>query len=447
MPGGKVGTIDSAMLDYRVLPDFLALTALVYVFWSILRRRAGEQLHAWLVGWIFVLAHFAFQLIGGHPGAVQTFFHCLSTLALEAAGAAFVYAVGGSDCSRRFRWIAGTGFFAIALYTVFLYLDVERHIVYYAAVGLLLGTAGAALTRDEEQSRGARNVYLAGVLLLAASLGLEVFAGRPEYGLDWILCAIYLVAGVQYWRKFPHRGTGVITAVSGFAAWALVFPVSLLLRVVAPQIQIENSAWNLPKYIVAIGVILTLLEEQMDQTEHLALHDPLTGLPNRRLLDDRLMKAIERGERNQSRVAVLLVDLDGFKQINDTYGHQVGDEVLRVVATRLQMRVRRADTIGRAGGDEFLIVVSDLLQARGAEVLVAKLLADLSEPIVVGDTQLRVRASIGVASYPDDAATAEALCAQADAAMYRRKRLSREGEGEEGQAATPGRPRKGSPKA
>ena len=154
----------------------------------------------------------------------------------------------------------------------------------------------------------------------------------------------------------------------------------------------------------------------------MALHDPLTSLPNRRLLEDRLTKALERAERNGARVAVLLIDLDHFKQINDTYGHPVGDEVLRIVATRLQMRIRKADTVARVGGDEFIVVVSDLLQPHGAQVLAAKLAADLNEPIVMGAIRLPVGASIGLGIYPDDAQTVEDLCAKADANMYQQKR-------------------------
>ena len=99
--------------------------------------------------------------------------------------------------------------------------------------------------------------------------------------------------------------------------------------------------------------------------------------------------------------------------------------MLRIVSMRLQMRVRKADTIARAGGDEFLVVVSDLLQPQGAQVLAGKLMADLNEPIVLGETNISARASIGVAIYPDDGQTAQALCEIADAAMYEQKRAVR----------------------
>ena len=413
------------MLNFAPLPDLLALTILVFVFWSILRRRAGGKLQAWLLGWIFILVHFAAQLFGGRPGALQTFAYAISAIMLELAGAAFIYAAGGTFYSVRMRWTAATGLLATLLYILIDFLSAAANPWYYAAIGLLFISAFAALFRDSGTRPGERHAYALLAFLLSAMLCVAVYRKQQDYGLDCIYFAIYILAGVEYWRKFPQRTTGSLTAVVGLVVWALVFPVSAYVMAFRPDLHINDSVWNLPKYIVAIGILLTLLEEQIDHTHHLALHDPLTGLPNRRLLQDRLTKAIERAERNGARVAVLLIDLDHFKQINDTYGHPVGDEVLRIVATRLQMRIRKADTIARAGGDEFMVVVSDLLQPHGARVLAAKLAADLNEPIVLGTVRLPVGASIGMGIYPDDAHTVEELCARADANMYQQKRLGK----------------------
>lgn len=410
------------MLNYAPLPDLLALTILVFVFWSILRHRAGGKLQAWLLGWIFILLHFAAELFSGQPGNLQTFVYAFSAMMLALAGAAFIYAAGGGECGWRLRWIAATGLLATLLYILFVYLSGTPTPWYYAAVALLLATVVAVLFRDPDRSKGERNVYALLAFFLAVLLGLVTHSGQQGYGLDCIFFVVYLMAGIQYWRKFPERTTGSLTAVVGLLVWALVFPISALLSIYRPGLHIQDSVWNIPKYIVAIGILLTLLEEQIDHTHHLALHDPLTGLPNRRLLQDRLTKALERAERNGARVAVLLIDLDHFKQINDTYGHPVGDEVLRIVATRLQMRIRKADTVARVGGDEFMVVVSDLLQPHGAQILAAKLAADLNEPIVMGAVRLPVGASIGLGIYPDDAQTVEELCAKADSNMYEQKR-------------------------
>ncbi len=413
------------MLDYRSLPDLVALTILVLVFGSILRRSVGGRHPAWLLGWVFVLLHFAVRLFGGRPGALQSIVYCLSAITLELAGASFIYAAGGGRCTRRLRWIASTGLVATVLYIVLDSINVSWVGYYYAASALLAASALAVLAPDPERPASERNTYLIWGMLLAVALAGLAWRGQQDYGPYCMFFVVYLLAGIQYWKNFPDRTTGALTAVGGFVAWAFVFPVAITLALLRPDIHIQGSVWNIPKYIVAIGILLTLLEEEISRTQHLALHDPLTGLPNRRLMEDRLTKAVERAERNEARVAVLLIDLDSFKQINDTHGHAIGDEVLRVVATRLQMRVRKADTIARAGGDEFLVVVSDLLQPHGAEVLATKLMADLNEPIVLGDASLRACASIGVAIYPEDGQTAQALCEKADAAMYEKKRRPR----------------------
>lgn len=413
------------MLDYTSLPDLLALALLVFVFWSILRRRVGGQLRVWLMGWIFVVLHFLVLLFAGKAGSVQTVAWVLSYLFLELAGAAFIYAAGRGQCADRTRWIASAGLLATSLYIVFGVTAPAWLPFLYAASVLLAASSVMMIFADPDEDPSERRIYAFLTLFLAACMAWAARAGYPDRGMDAIFCTLYLMAAIQCWKTFPGRTTGKFTAVIGLLAWAAVFPVGLLLEILSPNLHVQPSMWNIPKYIVAIGVLLTLLEEEITRTQHLALHDPLTGLPNRRLLEDRLTKAVERAERSEGRLAVLLIDLDNFKEINDTYGHAVGDEVLRVVATRLQMRVRKADTIARAGGDEFLVVVSDLLQPHGAEVLAGKLMSDLSEPVVLGEATLRASASIGVAIYPDDAQTAEGLCEKADAAMYEQKRAVR----------------------
>ena len=133
------------MLNFAPLPDLLALTVLVFVFWSILRRRAGGKLQAWLLGWIFILLHFAAQLFGGRPGGLQTFVFAVSAIMLELAGASFIYAAGGAYYSRRMRWIAATGLLATLLYILVDFLSIPTTPWYYATIALLLGTGMAAL--------------------------------------------------------------------------------------------------------------------------------------------------------------------------------------------------------------------------------------------------------------------------------------------------------------
>jgi diguanylate cyclase (GGDEF)-like protein len=160
----------------------------------------------------------------------------------------------------------------------------------------------------------------------------------------------------------------------------------------------------------------------LDQLARASQRDALTDTPNRALMLDRLENAIALARRHVTRLAVLFLDLDQFKQINDTHGHAVGDEVLQLVARRLESVLRASDTVSRHGGDEFLMLIGEISQASDAAVIAAKVLGVLAAPSRVGDHLLRLSASLGVATYPDDGDDAATLISRADAAMYRSKR-------------------------
>lgn len=157
------------------------------------------------------------------------------------------------------------------------------------------------------------------------------------------------------------------------------------------------------------------------QIEFQAYHDALTGLANRRLFQEHLSLALALAQRRSTPVAVLFLDLDHFKVINDSLGHTIGDELLREVAQRLKAAVREGDTVARAGGDEFTIVLQDLSRHDAATVVAEKVLRAVAEPIVVGEHRLYITTSIGIAFYPSDGDDAETLLKSADTAMYRAK--------------------------
>jgi len=150
--------------------------------------------------------------------------------------------------------------------------------------------------------------------------------------------------------------------------------------------------------------------------------DPLTKLPNRLLMLDRLENAIATARRHETRIAVLFIDLDNFKRINDTFGHSIGDEALKLAARRLQSAVRDSDTVSRHGGEEFLVLLPDISQAADAAAIAQKLLAALAAPARAGEHRLHLSASVGITIYPEDAEDAQTLISRADAAMYRSKR-------------------------
>jgi diguanylate cyclase (GGDEF)-like protein/PAS domain S-box-containing protein len=164
-----------------------------------------------------------------------------------------------------------------------------------------------------------------------------------------------------------------------------------------------------------------------EQVVHSAEHDPLTDLPNRLLLNDRLEQAIAMAARLHGKVAVLFLDLDGFKHINDSLGHSTGDKLLKSVATRLLDCVRAPDTVSRQGGDEFIVLLQDLPKSNDAIVAVNRILEAVAIPHFVNDRELHVTTSIGVSLYPGDGLDAETLIKNADTAMYQAKEGGRQG--------------------
>ncbi|MEO6079434.1 MAG: EAL domain-containing protein [Steroidobacteraceae bacterium] len=167
------------------------------------------------------------------------------------------------------------------------------------------------------------------------------------------------------------------------------------------------------------------LEAANRQLRHLATHDTLTGLPNRVLLDDRLAQAIAHAHREQQQFAVLVVDLDRFKLVNDSLGHRAGDELLCEVARRLCTLVRDIDTVTRLGGDEFVLVLSPVTSAQDAERVATRVVESLESPVKIAGMDVYTSPSIGIALYPADGATTETLLTHADAAMYCAKQQGR----------------------
>ena len=152
--------------------------------------------------------------------------------------------------------------------------------------------------------------------------------------------------------------------------------------------------------------------------EHLAYYDYLTQIPNRYLLFNRLEHLILQSERSKSIFALLYIDLDKFKVINDTKGHTFGDKVLREVADRLKKSIRNSDTVARIGGDEFIVLLENISNKDDVPIMVETLINSLNSPIDISGEKLEISCSVGVSIYPDEGTTADALIAVADKAMY-----------------------------
>ncbi len=214
-------------------------------------------------------------------------------------------------------------------------------------------------------------------------------------------------------REDGWQGDTQLTRRSGepFPAWQSITPV-------------RDDDGAVRHYIVMFSDVSDK-QRADEQIRHLAHHDALTNLPNRALLDDRLGQGMERARRSGQQLALLFIDLDRFKHVNDSLGHPVGDRLLKVVAQRFNGAMRDQDTLARQGGDEFVVIL-EALGGRGDAALVAdKLLATLEAPVVFDKHEIFVGASLGISVFPDDGDTIEALMRCADSAMYQAKEAGR----------------------
>ena len=178
---------------------------------------------------------------------------------------------------------------------------------------------------------------------------------------------------------------------------------------------------GIPCSYVSVFNDITEQRRKDEHIRHLAFHDPLTGLPNRALLQDRLQHAIERAAREMTRLAVIFIDLDRFKDINDSLGHDVGDALLEEVAARIKSRLRSMDTVARMGGDEFVVLFEDLSEPEHCAALATDIIAEVAQPLDIRGNDIRIGASLGIACFPEDGDDALALMKHADTAMYAAK--------------------------
>ena len=278
-------------------------------------------------------------------------------------------------------------------------------------LAILTGTATLMIWVDQGLQDHALLGY-SGILVFAGALG----GGRLFILLLGIMLANIVLNGVlniqgiyvnevQPLRLGNIVDASVIIASVGFGSWLLANDLRNALR----NLEAENQR----------------VRVSQQQIEHLARHDPLTGLPNRLLARDRFEQSLELSIRSKSKVALLFLDLDNFKTINDSLGHPAGDELLCQVADRLQTVVRSGDTVCRQGGDEFLLSLGDIKDRDAAASAALKVLESLSVPFTVSGHQVLMSCSLGIALAPDDGADFDTLLKKADMAMYKAKDAGR----------------------
>ena len=188
---------------------------------------------------------------------------------------------------------------------------------------------------------------------------------------------------------------------------------------------VRDPASNRVTHFVGVQYDITEIKRYQEELEHQANHDALTGLPNRNLLRDRLTQAVALAQRYKRPFSLNVIDLDNFKLINDSLGHDVGDRLLKIAAERIAACVQAGDTVARLGGDEFVLLVAEQEQEEGAYRAVQRVMATISQPFVIDQREFKITCSIGIASFPRDGEDADTLLRNADTAMYRAKDLGR----------------------
>ena len=253
-------------------------------------------------------------------------------------------------------------------------------------------------------------------LAIVAKLGSAVVMGLAITGMHYTGMAAAQFAPGSVCLAADASGGGMETtslAISIGIATVSILIVTLSISALDAHFATRNAKLALE------------LQGANEQLRTIALYDNLTGLPNRFLLEDRLRQASLRADRMKKKFSVMFIDLDDFKPINDTYGHEAGDELLRKVGRRLREALRQEDTVARTGGDEFVIVLSEVADAKAAGVVGEKLLGALTKPVQFGAHALEVSCSIGISIYPDDGRDTATLTANADVAMYHAKRAGK----------------------
>jgi diguanylate cyclase (GGDEF)-like protein/PAS domain S-box-containing protein len=526
--------------------ELLTLGFLVLLFTSIYRKRPTLRVRYWLIGWCLILLHFSglmFRPVSPVGHSLQEFV-VLGSLLL---GGIFFVLSTSFVRSLEGRWLAvlaALGIPWLAATAAACFLPEGNRLL---PLSTIAGEASTLLVAWR-LARPRRALFLVLGLSIAGCTGWLVYGMRVRHDdllISVMLTQIFGLLALLYSFDVPRFTAGVRTVVLSLYAWASVWIAATAAERFLPTLQIPDSLWNLPKYLAAVGMILTLLEEEIGNAEaagahyrmlfesnphpmwmydtetlaflqvndaaahqygyareeflrmtmadirpgeefsrlaaelqhacesplngpwrhqrrdgsfmlvdiashqleyngrkvtfslmqdvterdrlheqlvHQANHDILTGLPNRALLEDRMTQTIAYASRYGQKAALLCIDLDRFKQINDTYGHAIGDVCLQEIGRRLSARVRAVDTVARTGGEEFTVLLHQIAEFEDAERVAADILRGLNEPYRHNGVDIDLTASLGIAVYPDHGSDPALLWRDADTAMYRAKK-------------------------
>lgn len=401
-------------MNYAFLPDLSALAILIVILLLMRKRHPHEQADIWLLGLLITLVESCAHIFYSNNGMPDRILHIIVLDCYLIAGVVFTWDARRHPVPSRIRliYLAMNALPLLAVNTLY-GLHIYKPLPYFPAVAVgIVIAVGSSLYLHR--------TWLVTIIHLSGwiAIGALVYYGEYRQAVYWSLCGVYAIAGVKYLHRLPRHSTGRLAILTGFFIWALCFFVHPFIVHYRAYADIASHVWNMQKTLITIGMILVMLEEQVSSNQWLALHDYLTGLPNRRSFETHLNQALVRCRRVNDHLALLIFDLDGFKKINDALGHQAGDEILCKVARNLREDLPPGNILARLGGDEFTLIAPDIKDDLALTELLFKIQTSIRRPIFVNGQQYIVTASLGIAIYPDDADDATKLLSIADQRMY-----------------------------
>ena len=405
------------------IPHILALAALLVLLDWLRRRYPEQRFGLWLGGLLLIFVAEVDRALFLLPGPWDRVAHIVALNCFILAGSIFFWGsfptATDNPVDRR-HLLASVP--PVLVFLTIYGSGVTNPLPYYVLIGVGLLTGIWTILRLQ-LSPVILALRVCVLLLMAAS----VRRGNLSLAAHLPLAYTYAFCAWSFFIGLPRTSLGRTVIVTGFSVWSLCFLMHAWMFTHPSLMPIAAEVWSLQTFGVTLGMLLVVFEQQVERNNHLALHDQLTGLPNRRLYDDRLLQATLQAQRTGQRVALMVLDLDGFKVINDTLGHAAGDQLLCQVAHTLRSSLRSYNTMARLGGDEFGIISPDLVpfsqQARSAaDAIVTALHHALAQPLTLGTHLFHPSCSIGVAIFPDDTTDLSELQRLADLRMYEHKR-------------------------
>ncbi|NYF78374.1 GGDEF domain-containing protein [Granulicella arctica] len=371
------------------------------------------------MAWTSLLVHYFIFILPRGDGFKDQVRVLIAIWALELCGFFFILAAGEAQTTRPHRTLILEMAVPVFLQSFLYAFDLDHYALRLAVALLLLVPGIHLLISPQHRTRPFNRLAIA--IALLATVVVRFAKADPYFILQGMLCAIFLCAAYLIFAYAPKMTRGVSLMVAGLAVWALTYPLQAidLMDVKEP---LSRAVLDIPRLVVAAGMLLSVLDDYVGRTESLALHDPLTGLPNRRLFENRLDQAIEESRRTRTPVACLVIDVDNFKLINDTMGHPVGDGLLQALAKRLSWNLGPHDMLARTGGDEFTAILVEAADEYHVRFIAGAMMAAGCVPVSIEHHAIEVRISIGIAVSPQDAGDSSELHKAADDAMYRAKR-------------------------